>query len=128
MSEITSDEFRNRFPEFDDIPDERVQLALDDTTPYVQETLFGDFFEQAYCHLAAVFLTGMITASGRDGTGVGCTASALPVTSQQAGSVILQSAEPRVVNNSCFDTWLSLTVYGQRFLAAREQALASGSA
>jgi hypothetical protein len=124
MSDITIESFRIRFPEFDDISDERIQLALDDTLPYVPETQFGDFYEQAYYHLTAVFLTGVITTSGRDGTGTGCTPGALPVISQQAGSVILKTSEPFSVNDSCFDTWLSLTVYGQRFLAAREQALA----
>lgn len=128
MSEITIEVFRGRFPEFDDISDERVQLALDDTSPYVSETLFGDFYDQAYSHLAAVFLTGMVTTAGRDGSGKGCTSGALPVTSQQAGNVLLKTADPTPVNDSCFDTWLSLTVYGQRFLAAREQATVSGSA
>ncbi|MCS2154354.1 DUF4054 domain-containing protein [Scandinavium goeteborgense] len=127
MSEVTIDAFRIRFPEFDDITDVRVQLALDDTSPYITESQFGDLYEQAYSNLAAVFLNGMITTAGRDGSGQGCTPGALPVISQQAGNITLEMAVPPSVNNSSFDTWLSLTVYGQRFLAAREQSLSGGS-
>ncbi len=125
MSDITVEQFRQRFPEFDDIPDLRIQLALDDTTLYVTPTKFGEYFEQAYTHLAAALLSGMIKTGGRDGSGQGCDPGALPVTEQRAGDIILKTADPVPVAGSFFDSWLSLTVYGQRFLAARELATSS---
>lgn len=122
MSDVTLEQFRLRFPEFDDIADSRIQLALNDTAIYVSQTRFGDFYQQAYTHLAAVFLCGMIKTGGRDGSGHGSDPSSLPVITQQAGSVLLTTAEPDWKPDSVFDKWLSLTVYGQRFLGAREMA------
>lgn len=120
---LTVDIFLLRFPEFSSVNPSLIEIAIADALPYVSPDAYGTLFSQAWAYLAAAFLTSSVQTSGEDGDGDGGSASAAIVTKQQAGKVSFQTSDPASNTNSdpnSFDTWLAQTVYGRRFLAARD--------
>ena len=113
--------FRIRFPEFADdteFTDARIQLFIDDTLCYMGtgESRWCGLYDKAQCYLAAHLLSlGTGSESGDSSSKAG------PVTSKSAGGVSVTRAANNSDNGSDF---YGSTVYGQQFLALRDQCFA----
>jgi hypothetical protein len=121
--ELTPEVFKIMFPEFRETPDVMIELAILQAKPYINPDAYGDLTLQAWANLAAVFLEGMTQTSGADGSGNGDGSGTLPVTEQTAGKVSIKYGfnNNGTVGASLSDEWLAQSVYGQRYLFAREQ-------
>ncbi len=110
---INVGEVRARYPEFGavDYPDDRVQLAIDDATVFVEESRYGKFYTQAVAALAAHFLVSNMSAI-RYAAG-GSTSAPGSIKSESVGDVTVTYVEgsKAVVAGASY----SDTPYGQRF-------------
>lgn len=117
---LTVETFLARFPEFSAVNPTLIEIAIADSAPYISKDAYGALFPQAWAFLAAAFLVGNVQTSGEDGDGVGGSAASPIITKQQAGKVGFETAGSTNVDPNDFDTWLAQTVYGRRYMAARD--------
>lgn len=114
----TVEEFRMRFPEFDDessYSNGRIQLFLDDAVEDIgtDENRWCGKYNRAHCYLGAHYLaTGTNTEAGDNSSKAG------PVSSKSAGGVSVTRAVV-AKSRSDSDEFYSSTAYGQQFLIIR---------
>lgn len=107
-------DFKLRFPEFSAVPDERIQLALDDTCGFLSEDAFGGCWSRAAAYYAAHTLQLALRATAAvEGGGDAPT---------QSGSVVSSGADGLSISFASFTpdsettAWLNTTAYGKQFL------------
>lgn len=99
-----------RYPEFETIPEARLQLFIEDAMLQVSKKAWGKLYEQGVLALAAHLLK--ITPTGKGG------GSPYPVSSKTAGSLSIGYAVPTTSNID--EALLATTVYGQRYIQLRK--------
>ena len=118
----TVEEFRIRFPEFEDgvdYPDARVQLFLDDAAEDIgiDEGRWCGKYNRAHCYLGAHYLSvGTGSEAGDSSSKSG------PISSKTAGGVSVGRAV-MVKDRSDLDDFYMGTTYGQQFLNIRNTCL-----
>lgn len=125
MARITLEQFKARYPEFQDsqrYPDSYLDLKIDDIHECeIGEAAFGCFYGRALATLAAHYIAlDDISKS----SGVGGSVALNPVASQSEGGVsesyAVQAADQK---SNDADGLLRSTLYGQQFLRLRELAI-----
>lgn len=111
---LPTPDFRTRYPEFVDVPDAVVDLALEDAEADTSSSVFGDLHARAIGALAA---HRMATALGSDGSFVGGQVGAL----QMATVDGVSSTYVMPVGLSAADLALWSTPYGQMYLELRNR-------
>ena len=109
---ITVDLFKIRFPEFSCLPDEQIQMFVDDSADILNEAQWGTKYDLGlYYYTAHLVETGQRTAAGNKGP-------IAPVSGKAVDGVSISYA----VNQpgEAGDAWLSSTAYGQRYIALRK--------
>lgn len=106
------DEFLLRYPEFSDVPANRIELALSDASLELSKRVWGKLYVRALCALAAhlLYLSGALSDGSDDNSGVNRLAA-----SESAGSVSVSYLSPDL-GFSDDHAGLALTKYGQEFL------------
>ncbi|WGZ35137.1 DUF4054 domain-containing protein [Xylella fastidiosa] len=109
---LTLHTFLARYPEFEPLPQDRVEQVIDDARLWLDASRWGHFYPQGLASLAAHFLwsspsLGADHSAGAKGA----------VVSERAGD--LQISYAALSSGSASDAWLATSVYGQRYLALR---------
>jgi hypothetical protein len=99
--------FRVRFPEFDAVPDARVQAFLDDAGVEIKEAVWGDFWRRAI----NLYTAHLLTLAERTATGGGAGTSG-PVASRSVGDVSVSFAV-MAGGLGWGSDWMVSTAYGQ---------------
>ena len=109
-------DFQDRFPEFTDITDSRVQMFLDDASLLMASpTRWLDFYDVALCyHAAHLLYVATLTATGDGGV-------LAPVKKQEVDDVVIEQAVGNVKPTA--EDLLS-TAYGKRYYQYRRLCFA----
>lgn len=112
--------FRVLFPEFDSIDDVRIQLYIDDAIDELNKRNWGGCWGKAALYYAAHQLQLSIDRiSGGGGSG----SQSGKLTSASADGLSVGFAQSPASGSSEWAYWLSLTPYGQAFLALANSCL-----
>ncbi len=120
----TIQDFRDRFPEFEDdteYSDSRIQLFLDDTVLIYlgdDEDRWKGKYDVAHCYAAAHLLSRATNTEAGN-----TSAKAGPVSSKAAGGVSVSYSANAKDRSDGDDFWMS-TSYGQQFVAIRNMCFA----
>ena len=114
MTDVTS--FQDRFPEFCQVDDKRVQLFLDDTALLMgSEVRWLNFYDVAHAyHTAHLLVVAEATESGDS-------AVLAPISMQEVSDVTIKNAV-KAVDSTAED--LYSTSYGKRYISYRRIAFA----
>lgn len=109
MSQLT--DFRTRFPEFVSETDERVQLFLDDSALFLNETVWGSKYNLGAMYLTAHFLSSAKSSSTSGGKGGGTGI----VSGKSVDGTSVSYSTPTIGNLS--ESFYASTSYGLYFLS-----------
>lgn len=111
-------DFRARFPEFANVPDATIQMALNDALTTVDERWIEADQVPAICYLAAHLLSVAGEPGRSNGDGSGSSANQGPVSSVKVGDVqVNYSGSVASSGASAWgDSFYALSRYGQYFL------------
>jgi len=124
MIEPTLANFRILFPEFDAIDDVRIQLYIDDAIDELSKANWGKCWGKAVLYYAAHQLQLSIDRiDGGGGSGGGSGSQSGKLTSASADGLSVGFAQSPASGSSDWAYWLSLTPYGQTFLALANSCL-----
>ena len=104
-------QFRARFPEFVDVDDSVIAIALNDAADVMNTTRWDSRLDTGHAFLAAHYMSLSSTSAASDGGSVGA------VTSASTGPLSVSKNIPMAKNQS--DAMIASTVYGQRYLELR---------
>lgn len=113
---LTPVDFKIRFPEFEEIPDSRIQFWLDDAQLEVGESAWDDLYEKGVMLLSAHFLSIDQINQDDDESGGGVTGN---VTSRSVGDVSVSFAKSS--SDSSSDDWYLQTSYGTEYLRLKKR-------
>lgn len=105
---ITPDTFKIRFPEFEDISNDRIQLFIEDSKLIMNESHWGDVYDLAQANLTAHFLSLANSASS------GNTSVSGPVSSRSVDGTSITYTND--MPNSQLEMYFSSTVYGLKYI------------
>lgn len=118
MEAITLEEFRARFPQFDEISDTKIALAVEDAECETSESAFGSNWKRAVAHLAAHFIATTYDANGFEAAP---NAMGGRLTGRTVKSVSeTYATDPTLIGS---DLQYSTTRHGQDFLRVRNQCI-----
>ena len=109
------DRFRFRYPEFSQVPDAKVQMALEDAQAVVSQKIWGKLYVQGIHALAAHYL---YSNGGYAAAGKGSGQVIQPIASKSAGGLSVTYAGINQGLQAEFGSY-SATAYGQRYLELR---------
>lgn len=101
--------FLDRFPEFSEISESRIQLFLDDAVLEVSQSFFGQYYNKALCLYTAHVLALANVTTGQTGGALGNIA---PVASRTIGDTSVTFANSGQGGPKT-SQWLESTPYGQ---------------
>lgn len=108
---ITPALFKVRFPEFDTVADDRIQLFLDDAALVMDAGVWGDVYDLGQSYLAAHYLAlANKSAGGSSGSVSG------PIASRSVDGVSVSYAGSPSASTSANAGYYSTTSYGQRYM------------
>lgn len=108
-------EFRARFPEFELVPDDSVQVYLDDACGVLSKALFGETcWKRAAFYYSAHLLSTALRTRANSQNGVTSAEEAGLITGSSVGSLSL-SYEGSGGEKSGAETWFDGTPYGRQF-------------
>lgn len=114
---ITPTSFVIRFPEFTAISTARIQMFIDDAVVVLNEAFWGVKYDLGLSYLTAHELA---LAEKAAAAAIGSGAVSGPITSKSVDGVSVTYAAPSPISGGIQgDSYLSLTGYGQKYLALR---------
>lgn len=112
---LTPTDFKIRYPEFEEVPDARIQFMLDDAALEVSEAAWGALYEKGSMLLCAHLLSISQSNSDDDDSG-GDTGN---VVSKSIGDVSVSFA--KATSESSSDDWYLSTSYGAEYLRLKKR-------
>lgn len=111
---ITLADFRTRFPEFDTVADERVELFIEDAELTLNESHWG-----AKYNLGLYYLTAhLLAVGGRTSTSSGAAGAFSSVASRAVDGTSISYNQPAI--DRLGDSFYMQTAYGQRYINLRD--------
>lgn len=105
---ITPADIKNRFPEFVDVSDARIQFFIDDAVLYLNEARAGLYYNKLLSLLVAHYLTLANKSAEGGNTGAGL------VSSYSVGDTAISFSNPQVYTDS--QLYFQQTAYGIEYL------------
>lgn len=107
---ITPAQFKERFPQFDSIANDRIQLFLNDAETMLSVGCWGTWYDKGLALLAAHYLALSILQESASSV-----ESAYPLSSKKVGDVQLNFAVPS--STGATEDYYKKTPYGQEYLS-----------
>ena len=112
---ITVVDFKLRFPEFDSIPDARIQLYIDDSELFLSTCAWGPFYNLAQSYYVAANVQTFVVQENDPST-------AAAITNKTVAQLSVGMSVTAIsIDNG--DTLFLSNKYGQRYLQIRDQVI-----